>query len=334
MKLVRTRSSAAALGIPGTVTPTSLVLRPNVPFKTWHETVETLKRIEGGGQWWIGDALNYGEAAYGEKYAQAVDESQARTWQAYAWVASRYEITRRLVNVAWSTHQALAGIEDEHERYATLKRAAAEEWTLRQAREYVRDLRRIQAPPLPSGKFSVILADPPWRFEFDVSPTRAIENHYPTMTVEEIAALPVGRLAGDNAVLFLWAPAAQVKEALEVAEAWGFTCRTGAVWVKDRIGMGYYFRQQHELLWLATHGEVHVPAEADRPSSVIQARRGRHSEKPEVVYKVIERMFPGASYLELFARRARPGWVCWGDEVSALSAIPEFPVRTEERVAP
>jgi N6-adenosine-specific RNA methylase IME4 len=89
------------------------------------------------------------------------------------------------------------------------------------------------------------------------------------------------------------------------------------VWVKDRIGMGWYVRGRHEFLLIARRGDMPTPAEADRPDSVIEAPRERHSEKPSAAYDLIERMYPGAPKVELFARRHRPGWVAWGDEVAA-----------------
>ena len=90
--------------------------------------------------------------------------------------------------------------------------------------------------------------------------------------------------------------------------AWGFEYRTALVWVKDQIGMGYHVRQRHELLRIGKRGELPVPAPADRPDSVIAAPRGRHSEKPEIVYALIERMYPHLARVELFARRRRPDW--------------------------
>ena len=79
---------------------------------------------------------------------------------------------------------------------------------------------------------------------------------------------------------------------MRIIEAWGFIVKSGAVWVKDSIGMGYWFRQRHELIVLATRGNPMTPLEADRPDSVIEAPRRQHSEKPSEVYDQLERMFP------------------------------------------
>lgn len=163
----------------------------------------------------------------------------------------------------------------------------------------------------PEGKHGVILADPPWRPDDGVlDPTRRIENQYPTMTLDELIAWGdrVRSRAADDCVLLLWTTAQKLSDAARLVEAWGFVVKSGAVWIKPSIGMGYWFRQRHELLVLATRGAPMTPLEADRPDSVIEATRRGHSEKPDLVYALIERMFPGVPKLELFCRADRPGW--------------------------
>ena len=168
--------------------------------------------------------------------------------------------------------------------------------------------------PLDSlGPFPVLYADPPWHYDFAESSTRRIENHYPTMQLDEIKALEVP--ACDNSILYLWATSPKLTEALEVLQAWGFEYATCAVWVKPSIGMGYYFRQRHELLLVGKRGALPTPDAEDRPDSVIEAASGTHSEKPEKVYELLERMYPLLDRVELFARQARPGWASWGNQV-------------------
>jgi len=164
------------------------------------------------------------------------------------------------------------------------------------------------------GTFPVIFADPPWRYDYAETDNRAIENQYPTMAIEDICALPVASIATDDCVLFLWATSPKLIEALDVVKAWGFTYKTCMVWAKDKIGMGYYARQQHELLLIATRGAPPTPAPADRPSSVITAARGEHSAKPDEFYAVIERMYPTLPKIELFCRSPRDGWSAWGNQ--------------------
>ena len=170
----------------------------------------------------------------------------------------------------------------------------------------------VEPPPMPTGRYGVVYADPPWRYEHAEADNREIENQYPTMGLDEIKALDVP--AADDCVLFLWATSPKLAEAMDVVEAWGFSYRTCAVWVKDRIGMGYYFRQRHELLLVAARGRPGTPATADRVDSVFEAPRGTHSAKPVSVREAIEVMYPGHPKIELFAREAPAGWAVWGHE--------------------
>jgi N6-adenosine-specific RNA methylase IME4 len=171
---------------------------------------------------------------------------------------------------------------------------------------------------LPTARrWPILLADPPWRYEHQLfsSTWKDIEDHYPTLALEEICALPVAEIASENALLFLWVPAPKLAESFKVIEAWGFDYRTGLVWVKHAIGMGNYVRQKHEHLLIARRGEIPMPATADRPVSVFEAPRREHSRKPEASYEMIEAMYPSLPRIELFARHARPGWAAWGNEV-------------------
>jgi N6-adenosine-specific RNA methylase IME4 len=175
--------------------------------------------------------------------------------------------------------------------------------------------RRSGGPALPVGVYRLLYVDPPWQYEHIATESRAIENQYPTMDLDAIKALDVP--AADDAVLFLWATSPKLAEAMEVIRAWDFDYRTSAAWDKELIGMGYYFRQQHELLLVAARGTLPVPAPSDRVSSVIRARREAHSQKPKIVYEVLEAMYPTFGELdrvELFQREPRPGWSGWGNE--------------------
>lgn len=175
----------------------------------------------------------------------------------------------------------------------------------------------VAASDLPTGQlYPVIYADPPWRYEHVKTENRAIENQYPTMDLDEICALDVSGLATEDAVLFLWATSPKLAESMRVVESWGFTYRTCMVWVKDQIGMGYYARQQHELLLIAARGELPTPEPANRPSSVVNAPRAEHSAKPNVFYALIERMYPDIPKIELFSRAPREGWAAWGNQVA------------------
>lgn len=161
--------------------------------------------------------------------------------------------------------------------------------------------------------YDLILADPPWRYSFSRSASRRVENQYPTMGVDDICALCVP--AADNCVLYLWATAPKMREAMRVVDAWGFDYRTHGVWTKRRLGMGYWFRNQHELLLVGVRGKVSPPAPPLRTSSLIEGVHSAHSKKPECVYEMLERQHPDKRKVELFARNTREGWAHWGNEL-------------------
>ena len=111
--------------------------------------------------------------------------------------------------------------------------------------------------------FGVIYADPPWRFEpysRETGIDRAADNHYPTMTLDEIKALDVPSIAANDCVLFLWATAPMLTQALEVMAAWGFTYVSQVIWDKDADGHGYWFINRHEILLVGTKGKIPAPA--------------------------------------------------------------------------
>lgn len=194
-----------------------------------------------------------------------------------------------------------------------VERMTVHRWLDRVFGENVTDDTFLPPPPLPTGTYDVILADPPWRYDFAETDSRAIENQYPTLTPEEIIAYQPP--AAPDAVLFLWATAPKLREALEVVAGWGFEYVTHMIWVKDKIGMGYYARSKHELLLIGRRGEPGVPAESVRPDSVFESPRTVHSRKPDRAYELIETMYPDRAYLEMFSRSEREGWQGWGNEV-------------------
>jgi N6-adenosine-specific RNA methylase IME4 len=169
------------------------------------------------------------------------------------------------------------------------------------------------APGLPglAGRFTTIVADPPWRY--DNKATRgAAEDHYPTMTVAELCDMPVDEHANDNAHLYLWTTNGFLRQAFDLFDAWGFTYKAHLAWVKPQMGLGNYFRISHEHVLFGIKGKL--PTASRSTMSWFSAARGRHSAKPESFYDLVEASSPGP-YLELFARSRRLGdWTAWGNE--------------------
>lgn len=176
---------------------------------------------------------------------------------------------------------------------------------------------------LPDKKYGVILADPEWRFEpysRETGMDRAADNHYPTSSTDTIGSRDVESIAADDCVLFLWATVPMLLDAINVMEMWGFKYKSHAVWVKDRQGTGYWFRNKHELLLVGTRGNIPAPAPGTQWESVIEAPAGRHSEKPQDAYDMIEAYFPNLPKIELNARSRRAGWEAWGNEAEVVAA--------------
>ena len=164
---------------------------------------------------------------------------------------------------------------------------------------------------LDGQKFGTIYADPPWQFSNQAT-RAATRNHYVTMTVEEICALPVAALAAEQAHLHLWTTNAFLFECPKIFAAWGFEFKSSFVWVKPDLGIGNYWRNAHEILLLGVKGGLTARSRSER--SWLECGRGPHSAKPEKIRESIERLSPGP-YLELFARRAAPGWTVFGNEI-------------------
>jgi N6-adenosine-specific RNA methylase IME4 len=173
------------------------------------------------------------------------------------------------------------------------------------------------------GRFGTVLLDPPWRFSNrtgKVAPEHRRLRRYPTMTFDEIAALPVGELALPRSHLYLWTPNALIAEALAIMAAWGFTYKTNLVWLKvrkdggpDGRGVGFYFRNVTELLLFGVKGNLRTLAPGRSQVNAIITRKQEHSRKPDEQYDIIRRCSPGP-YLELFARKTVDGWTSWGDQ--------------------
>jgi len=138
------------------------------------------------------------------------------------------------------------------------------------------------------------------------------------MSIDDIAALRVDRLAAPDAHLWLWVTNADWQQQIAVMTAWGFSYRSCLTWIKPRLGLGQYLRNQTEHLLLGVRG--HAPVQFRSQGSWFYAPQQEHSHKPEEQYAIIERCSPGP-YLELFARRTRPGWHVWGNEVTCDVAL-------------
>jgi len=170
-------------------------------------------------------------------------------------------------------------------------------------------------------RYRVIVADPPWHFDLysERGNAKSPQAHYATMPTAEIEALPVGHLAAGDCVLALWATAPMLPVACRVLVAWGFRYVTFDAWAKQSrtgrhwaFGPGYVFRTAAEICLIGKMGSLSQNSHSERNLIVAPVRR--HSQKPEELQAQLERMYEGP-YAELFARRRRPGWSAWGDQL-------------------
>ena len=184
--------------------------------------------------------------------------------------------------------------------------------------------RELAANPLPPfrGRYRVIYADPPWKYndQLAISNDGANESygpadaHYPQMSIDELCALDVKAIAEDDAVLFIWVTSPLLESSFSVIEAWGFKYKASFVWDKVKHNMGHYNSVRHEFLLVATRGTC-LPDESKLFNSVQRIERTKkHSEKPEGFRQIIDTLYTRGERIELFARASHAGWSVWGNE--------------------
>jgi N6-adenosine-specific RNA methylase IME4 len=188
-------------------------------------------------------------------------------------------------------------------------------------------------------KYQVIYADPPWHYnsnnydrllhkikggdgvnhKFDME----CYKHYPTMTFEQLKAMPVPDIADKNCALFMWTTNAHLPEALEIIKAWGFTYRTIAFnWVKKypngnlRVLPGPWTNGGSEICLMGGKGNMKQFKKDPRVKQCLIQEVSKHSKKPQEIADRIVKLFPDVNRIELFARDAKPGWDVWGNEIT------------------
>ena len=179
-----------------------------------------------------------------------------------------------------------------------------------------------------AATYQIIYADPPWRYE-QKKVQGAAENHYPTMSIDELCALPVAEMAANDCVLFLWATFPQLPEALQLIKAWGFHYKTVAfVWLKRNrkspswfYGLGYWTRGNAEICLLAIKGKP--KRKSAGVHQFIISPIEQHSKKPDEARQKILALMGDLPRVELFARQKTPGWDVWGNEVASDLSLAE-----------
>lgn len=225
---------------------------------------------------------------------------------AFAGVSGRQvEKIAEVVDAAVAEPERFADLKEEMDRTGKVNGAH------RKMRQRQDEEKRLAVQPV-AGRHRSIIIDPPWDHEGLSIAGRGAPT-YAVMTQEELIALPVGEWADSECHLYVWATNNFLLRAGALIEAWGFDYKTVLTWVKPRFGLGSYFRSSTEHCLFAVKGSMMTRA-SDIPTH-FEAPVGRHSEKPDAFYDLVERAsYP--SYLEAFARRPRQDWQGWGAGVT------------------
>lgn len=181
---------------------------------------------------------------------------------------------------------------------------------------------RIRA--LPDVKAGLILSDIEWHFKVRSKETgmdRHAANHYVTAEDCDTAEAIVARIgerfaiAADDCIHLMWVPACFSAIGHRVMELLGFTYVSQFAWIKPGLGTGFWVRDCHELLFIGVKGKIPAPNMGEQFKSAIEAPKGEHSAKPDFQYEIAEKYFPNLPKVELNARRARIGWIQWGNQL-------------------
>ncbi len=306
--------AVSALESSASVTETALDLPEGLTEHQWAELGDGLRRLGQGYQWWIGDWLVAGEKKYGSTFDKAVRITgiERSTLKIYKHTAKRVQKFNRLNLLSWTHHFQVVDLPADQQKL-WLQRAVENGWSKSELRAEIAAAKRTDTsdpPPIPTGTFRVIEADPPWAVP---SGPKGPGEQYELMQTAAICDLAesVSSLAAEDCHLYLWATNTMLPDAVQVMEAWGFQHRTVLTWVKPRIGLGHHFRTTTEHVLFGTRGTLDTLVN-DQPTH-FEMPAGRHSAKPAEFYDLIERCSPGP-YVRLFARDQRDGWQSWGAE--------------------
>lgn len=169
--------------------------------------------------------------------------------------------------------------------------------------------------------YQILYADPPWDYaghkQHDKkNDVKSAINHYSTMKLNDLKAIPIEEQCHKDALLFMWTSSPHLPQAIELMKAWGFEYKTIAfVWYKQKTNPGYYTMSECEICIIGKRGNIPTPRGSRNEKQFLSQMRGKHSEKPNEIRDRIARMFPTQKKLELFAREKIEGWDAFGNEV-------------------
>lgn len=308
-----------------TYSPVGLQLRDGMTFEEWDSIGDQIAVMHQASPWWIGDWYLAGDRLFGEAASQAraiSDKAAAHGRQLspatvidYSSLCRRFPLEARIAELSFTHHAVVRALPDE--RAQQLLTQAKEEGFSVAALKRALNEASAGAEPKPvvvrnADAYDVIMADPPWKYS-NSGVRGAAAKHYATMEAADIEAYLVSQsiATAENAALFLWATNPLLPVALKVMEAWGFEYKSNVCWRKMRngklmFGSGWYVRGCHELILIGIRGSFLPAVKNER--SLFDGEVLEHSRKPYEAYEMIERMYPEARRLELFARHERHGW--------------------------
>ena len=187
--------------------------------------------------------------------------------------------------------------------------------TIQQAKREIIKENVKEQPELPTDKYRVVYADPPWNYgNSGLDDYGHAERHYPTMSIEELGHLGVPDIVEDDSVLFIWTTSPLLEDCFRVIRMWGFNYKTSFIWNKIKHNFGYYNSVRHELLLVCTKGSC-LPDNPKLFNSVQSIERKAHSEKPDEFREIIDTLYTKGKKIELFSRKKVKGWDVWGNQI-------------------
>ena len=295
---------------------TNLIFKRDITKDEWMDVFKSLKMVEGCVQFWIGDCLAYRQQKWG-MYDDIAEETgyDKETLRQYKRIAENIESGLRKPDLDYAHHKEVASLDPEKQELF-LNRAIEEKLSVRDLRREIVKAKIENTSYLPSGKYRIIYADPPWQYGNDRTFYGGDPiNYYPAMSIDEICSMPIKDISEENSVLFLWTTSPILEETFEVINTWGFKYKTSFVWDKIKHNMGHYNSVRHEFLLVCTKGSC-TPDVAKLYDSVQSIERTKHSEKPELFREIIDTLYPIGKRIELFARIKTEGWEVFGNELS------------------
>jgi N6-adenosine-specific RNA methylase IME4 len=287
-------------------------------YEQWEAVGFFIKQTTNACALWLGDWINYGKPRFGEKYYLAIVKTglDYGTLRNAAYTARRINLSDRSDKLGYKHHELVASLPASLQRNL-LREAERRDYSARELKIRVQDIKRMDVvrPLLPKGIYSVLYVDPPWDIEAMVFNKWRDPLPYPTLTLDQLKSLQLPRMSSD-CVLFLWSTLSTLQQALELLTHWGFTYHITITWDK---GSGFCmsgFNRRSELLLVGYTGILGQVIQQEREfiPTVFYEAKTTHSTKPQAMYRFIEQRTIG-NRIELFARKKRPGWDAWGNEL-------------------